>query len=183
MTETLISVDIEASGPIPGRYSMLSLGACPVENPADGFYVEIQPTSDEAVPEAIVVSGLDIARLRSEGVAPAEAMRRLSIWISRFDGPVFVGFNASFDWSFVNYYFVEYGPNGRNPFGIGALDIKAYAMGRLNTSWDETRSSRLAARLGEPDESTHHALEDARHQARLFRAIRSIPATQPFSSG
>jgi hypothetical protein len=34
-----------------------------------------------------------------------------------------------FDWAFVNHYFVEYGPDGRNPFGIGALDIKAYAMG------------------------------------------------------
>lgn len=173
MMESLISVDIEASGPIPGRYSMLSLGACLVDVPENDFYVEFQPVTDEIVPEAVAVSGLDIARLQSEGLAPAEAIRNLGSWVSRFERPVFVGFNASFDWAFVNHYFLEYGPDGRNPFGIGALDIKAYAMGRLNLSWDQTRSSRLATRLGQSNESTHHALEDARLQARLFRAIRS----------
>ena len=30
MPDTYISVDIEASGPVPGEYSMLSLGACVV---------------------------------------------------------------------------------------------------------------------------------------------------------
>jgi len=175
--ETLISVDIEASGPIPGRYSMLSIGACPVDNLDDGFYLEIQPTTDNFVPEAIAVSGLDLTRLRSEGIAPSEAMKRFTTWLGQFEHPVFVGFNASFDWSFVNFYFLEYSPERRNPFGIGALDIKAYAMGRLGTTWDETRSSRLAIRLGQMHDSSHHALEDARLQARLFRAISETKST------
>ena len=38
---------------------------------------------------------------------------------------VFVGLNAPFDWSFVNYYFHHY--LSRNPFGFTALDIKAEA--------------------------------------------------------
>lgn len=175
MTETLISVDIEAAGPIPGRYSMLSVGACLIDDPEDGFYIEMQPVNEHAVPEALAVSGLDLGRLRAEGIEPREAMRRFHDWAARYERPVFVGFNASFDWQFVNHYFVMYGPVGHNPFGTGALDIKAYAMGRLRTSWDETRSSRLAERLGETKESTHHALEDARFQARLFRWIQSIP--------
>jgi ribonuclease T len=53
MIETLISVDIEAAGPIPGRYSMLSIGACLIDDPEDGFYVEMQPVSDAVVPEAL----------------------------------------------------------------------------------------------------------------------------------
>jgi len=45
MTETLISVDIEAAGLIPGRYSMLSIGACLVDDLGDSFYVELQPVN------------------------------------------------------------------------------------------------------------------------------------------
>lgn len=171
----LISVDIEASGPIPGRYSMLSLGACVIDDPADAFYLEFQPVTDEVVPEAVETSGLDLAKLQSDGTPPCVAMAQLAEWLARFERPVFVGFNASFDWAFVNHYFIQYGPNGRNPFGIGALDIKAYAMGRLKTTWDDTRSSRLAARLELVNENTHHALEDARQQAVLFKAVSALP--------
>ncbi len=172
MMETLISVDIEAAGPIPGRYSMLSIGACLIDNAEDNFYVELQPVNDEAVPEALSVSGFDMDDLRAHGITPPEAMRRFGEWAARYERPILVGFNASFDWAFVNHYFVEYGVGGRNPFGIGALDIKAYAMGRFRSTWDDTRSSRLAARLGQKIEGTHHALEDARAQAAIFRLIR-----------
>lgn len=172
MTETLISVDIEAAGPIPGRYSLLSIGACLIDDPEDSFYVEMQPLNDAVVPEALSVSGFDLKHLRAQGVAPGDAMQRFGEWAARYDRPVFVGFNASFDWAFVNHYFIEYGPGGRNPFGIGALDIKAYAMGRFGSTWDDTRSSRLSMRLGLKHDATHHALNDARLQAAIFRAIR-----------
>ena len=174
MTETLISVDIEASGPIPGRYSMLSFGACLLDDPSEGFYVELQPTSNEYVPEAMAVSGLDLATLRSSGIAPRVAMGQIAEWVAKFERPLLLALNASFDWAFVNHYFIEYAPDGKNPFGMGAIDIKAYAMGRINTTWEETRSSRLSARVGVSNQSTHHALEDARLQARLFHAIRAL---------
>lgn len=44
--EEFISVDIEASGPIPGEYSMLSIGACQVDNIDNAFYVELRPISN-----------------------------------------------------------------------------------------------------------------------------------------
>lgn len=44
--------------------------------------------------------------------------------------PVFVGFNAGFDWSFVNWYFLRF--LGENPFGFAPLDIKSYYMGSAN---------------------------------------------------
>ena len=55
--------------------------------------------------------------------------------------PVFVGFNAPFDWAFVNFYFQQY--LGDNPFGIGAIDIKSYYMGMSGGTWEDTRSSRI----------------------------------------
>jgi hypothetical protein len=65
-----ISVGIEADGPIPGPYSLLSLGAAVAGvQDADGFtaadpeqrtfYRELRPISDEFVPEVLAVSGLD----------------------------------------------------------------------------------------------------------------------------
>ena len=59
-------------------------------------------------------------------------MADFAAWVERVtpEGslPVFVGFNAPFDWMFVNEYFHRH--LGRNPFGHVAVDIKAYAMGR-----------------------------------------------------
>jgi len=41
-----ISVDIEASGLTPGKYSMLSLGSCLVEDTSVNFYREIKPINN-----------------------------------------------------------------------------------------------------------------------------------------
>lgn len=88
------------------------------------------------------------------------------------DKVVFVGFNAPFDWSFVNYYFHRF--LGRNPFGFAALDIKAYYMGVTGCTWSDTRSSRIAAALRPRTHSDHTALHDALHQAELFRLARDL---------
>jgi hypothetical protein len=35
--EEFVSVDVETTGPIPGEYSLVSIGACLVGNPARTF--------------------------------------------------------------------------------------------------------------------------------------------------
>jgi len=170
VSEALISVDIEASGPIPGRYSMLSIGACPIDDLEDAFYLELQPISLDFLPAALEVSHLEMEQLRSNGTRPDAAMLAFADWLSRFESPIFVGFNAAFDWAFVNHYFIMYF-NGANPFGFAPLDIKAYAMGRLRSSWEETRSSSLTRRFGLDRSTSHQALNDARAQAQLLRTL------------
>ena len=168
--EHYISVDIEASGPIPGEYSMLSLGACVVGRPQQSFYMELKPDSPKHDPEALDVTGLNLDELTRVGLAPADAMKKLAAWITEIGGneakPILVGLNAPFDWSFVNYYFHKY--LGENPFGFTALDIKAYYMGVFNLEWKQTKSSHMVAELMPRSVSTHNALDDARHQAELF---------------
>lgn len=173
--ETYVSVDVEAAGPHPGRYSLLAIGACLVDRPSEGFYVELQPTTDDVVPEALAVSGLSMADLRRDGHPSGEAMAEFADWVERVtppgSKPVFVGLNAPFDWMFVNEYFHRH--LGRNPFGHVAIDIKAYAMGREGGSFADTSLARLAERYGGTPALTHHALDDARVQADLFARLRA----------
>jgi len=172
-TECYISVDVETSGPIPGDYSMLSLGACVVGNPNGGFYIEIRPLNDNAIPESLKVSGFEMARLSKTGESPEVAMAKLAAWAKNVAGDnklVFVGFNAGFDWSFVNWYFIHF--TGENPFGFAPLDVKSYYMGLIGCDWEDTKSSRIRPEFQPSKPGNHNALSDARAQAAMFVKMR-----------
>jgi hypothetical protein len=83
--------------------------------------------------------------------------------------PVFVAFNAPFDWMYVDFYFHRY--LGHNPFGYKGLDIKAYFMGLQGVSWAETSHGIIGRRYSEKTGLTHHALRDAIDEAELFEAM------------
>ncbi|KHK66611.1 3'-5' exonuclease [Pseudomonas frederiksbergensis] len=168
--ELYVSVDVETSGPVPGIYSLLSIGACVVSEPAQSIYLELQPDGLQHDPEAVAVTGLALTKLENEGLAPQTAMLKLEQWLNQLCSAdqkvVFVGLNAPFDWSFINYYFHKY--SGGNPFGFTALDMKAYYMGVTGCRWKETKSSQMTARLKPQSAPSHNALDDARFQAELF---------------
>lgn len=173
--EIFISVDVETSGPIPGEYSLLSIGACSVFESDKTFQCELQPDSPKHDPEALAVTGLSITHLEMHGMPPELAMQQFEGWLescraNKEQKLFFVGFNAAFDWSFINYYFHKY--LGRNPFGFVALDIKALYMGATGAAWSETKSSKMDAVLKPQRKGTHDALADALYQAELFRLIR-----------
>lgn len=174
--EAFISVDIEAAGPIPAQYSMLSLGACLVEDHDQAFYVELRPINENADSKALAVSGFSLSALRESGVAPDAALPKFRDWIKKVADrrvPVFVGFNAGFDWSFVNWYFHKY--LGENPFGFAPLDIKAYYMGMSGCPWSETKSSRIPREYQPQPHEAHNALNDAKAQAELFLKLLGTP--------
>ena len=180
--ECFISVDVETSGPIPEGYSLLSIGACAValnqsSSTPNAFYCTLKPLeSAKSDPTALQVSGLSLSDLAQTGEEPVDAMKSFEQWIKETTGqatPIFVGFNASFDWSFINYYFYRF--LGRNPFGFSALDIKSLYMGATGCSWADTRSSRVTKMLGiSHDKMAHQALEDAQAQAELFISVRQL---------
>ena len=180
-----ISIDVEASGPLPPEYDLLSVGAVRVARGADGawaadedgFYVELKPRSGREDPGAMAVHGLDPAVLRRDGAAPAEAARALADWVREVTGPdepaIFVGYCANFDWTYVNELFHHAGID--NPFGYKALDIRSVAHGVFSdVAWEELTQETILPRLdlaplGEDD--AHHALADAQHQARMLIAL------------
>ncbi|MEO8093734.1 MAG: hypothetical protein ABI632_02250, partial [Pseudolysinimonas sp.] len=79
--ETFISVDVETAGPTPADYSMLSIGACLVDDPESGFYVELKPLTDAVVESSLAVSGLSMETLAAEGLTAQDAMRQFEDWI------------------------------------------------------------------------------------------------------
>jgi ribonuclease T len=178
--EGYVSVDVEAAGPNPSQYSLLSIGACLVSNPQRTFYVELQPVNDNFTPEALSVSHLSLEELAKHGLPPVEAMARFEAWlaaqVSPDRQPVFVAFNAPFDWMFVNDYFHRF--LGRNPFGHAALDLKAFYMGLTGVHWSETAMRYVAARYLGNRKLTHHALRDAQDQAELFQKMLAEAATR-----
>jgi ribonuclease T len=171
--ECYIVVDVEASGPSPSEYALLSIGACTLEEGGQTFYAELQPDRRVFVSEAMLVNGLSLDRLTAEGMPPAEAMQAFADWVTQVvppkARPIFVAFNAPFDWMFVNDYFHRY--LGHNPFGHSALDIKAYYMGMHAVKWSETSHAQVGNRYTVKQDRTHHALDDAIDEAEILRLM------------
>ena len=145
------SVDIEADGPIPGPYSMVSLGAC-VAGTYDGatftahpperhtFYAELRPISDQWVPEALAVSGFSRER-RSTAWTPRPGWSDFVAWVEEMCAEhgrghaVFAAYPLGFDWLFTYWYLMAYA--GRSPFSHGRhIDMKT-----LFTANQERRST------------------------------------------
>lgn len=176
--ECFISVDVETAGPIPGDYSLLSIGACLVEDDQQVFECILKPITMHADPKALEVSGFSLDQLQRDGLKPEEAMSKFAAWVANVSNgrvPVFVGLNAGFDWSFVNYYLHRY-HNG-NPFGFAPLDIKALFMGATGCNWRDTRSSNIVKVIHPKLSGNHNALDDAMAQAEMFRLIRGLKST------
>jgi ribonuclease T len=171
--DALISVDIEAAGPIPSQYALLSIGACTLTQPRRTFYVELIPDRDESEPGAEMVHGLDLETLRREGLPPAEAMQKFASWLEEVlpagRSPIMLAFNAPFDWMFIHDYFIRY--LGRNPFGHSAVDIKAVYLGASGKSWQETSGENLHRLYHDGKTLSHNALQDALDQSIIFEAI------------
>ncbi|HFE9905206.1 TPA: hypothetical protein ACGA4X_000071 [Acinetobacter baumannii] len=107
--EFYISFDIETSGPIPGEFNLLSIGACIVSNPAISIYLELKPISSKHDLEVIAVTGLNLEKLEVDGLDLLMAIVNFKKWIKSScppdQEPIFMGLNSLFNWSFIHYYF------------------------------------------------------------------------------
>jgi DNA polymerase III epsilon subunit-like protein len=173
--ELYVAADVEADGPIPGPYSMISLGLAVVGRPGLTFYTELRPISDDFVPEALAVSGLDRDRLLREAPPAAEAMAAAASWVEglrRIGRPVFLAAPAVWDGMFVHWYFIRF--TGRSPFGAtgSGVDLRSYWMGLTGSEWVQTHKGKIKYALGLHDvPHTHHAGEDAAELAQVFDAV------------
>ncbi|MFU8853053.1 exonuclease [Micromonospora sp. SL1-18] len=175
LPELYIAADVEADGPIPGPYSMISLGMAVVGRPELTFYTELRPISDDFVPAALAVSGLDRDRLLREAPSAENAMTAAARWINglrELGRPVFLAGPAVWDGMFVHWYFVRFA--GHSPFSAtgAGIDLRSYWMGLTGCEWSASRKGSIKHRLCLTDlPHTHHAGEDAAELAKVFEAV------------
>jgi len=172
--EVYVSTDVETDGPIPGPYSMLSIGSVALR--ADKTQVSTFSANLETLPGATQdTRTMDWWQRFPEAwqtsrqalQAPGDAMQAYLSWLESLPGKlVFVGWPASWDFMWVYWYLVRY--TGKSPFGHSALDIRSYAMAvRRSTFW-RTGKTYLPKRWFDDLPHTHVALDDAWEQGALF---------------
>ncbi|GAB4140293.1 MAG: hypothetical protein Fur0037_06760 [Planctomycetota bacterium] len=178
MGEIFVSTDVEANGPIPGAYSMLSLASVALRH--DGAELGRFAANLEELPGAgrhpdtmAWWKGFPEAwaACRADPEEPSAVMQRYAAWLDALPGPaVFVGYPATWDFGFVYWYLIRF--VGRSPFGHSALDVKTLAMSLLGLPF------RSAVKRNFPDgwkddglPHTHVAMDDALEQGRMFLAM------------
>ncbi len=167
---SLFVVDVEADGPAPGLYSMVSFGVVHIPDGrrlGEEFYAELAPINEHYVPEALAVSGF--TRAQHEAFeSPEHAMANFARWLAQTNGGAsrasFVSDNPAFDFAFMNYYLWRY--LGTNPFGHSARRIGDFHAGLQRNfyarqDWRKLRRTR----------HSHNALDDARGNAEALVAL------------
>lgn len=162
---TYFMVDVEADGPIPGDYSMISFAAIVVESSLDKtFYAQLKPISDHWIPEALNLSGLTREQtLTFEN--PQAVMENFTKWIKNESKgrPFFISDNNGFDWQFMNWYFHHF--CGANPFGHTSINLGSLYKGLVKDMFVNFKHLRKT-------EHTHHALDDVRGNAEALLEMK-----------
>lgn len=157
---SLFVIDVEADGPCPGLYSMVSFGAVKVGTYLKTtFYGQTAPISNNYIPEALAVSNTS----RTEHNLypdPIVTMNEFKKWINynTIGKPVFISDNPAFDWQFINYYFHRY--SNENPFGFSARRIGDFYAG-LTNNWNNANDWKKLRKTAH----THNPVDDAKGNA------------------
>lgn len=163
-----IIVDVEADGPAPGLYSMVSFGAVILsEDLNKTFYGQCCPLEDAGMPynpEALAVSGHSREEVLTFPGAEI-TMQHFASWIAQNSKgrPIFWADNNGFDWQYINYYFHRF--YGSNPFGFSSQNINSLYKGI-------TRDLFVSFKHLRKTKHTHHPVDDAKGNAEALLAMR-----------
>lgn len=161
-----ISVDIEADGPVPHLYSMVSFGAVLIDDEGKfdkTFFAKIKPISEKWIPESLAISGYS----REDTLyfeEPVIVMQRFANWIKQHNigRAIFIADNNGFDWQFINYYFHAY--TGNNPFGFSSTNLGSIYKGLVKDSFKNFKHLRKTRH-------SHNPVDDATGNAEAFYTI------------
>lgn len=179
--EILISVDGEFTGPIPGSYSMIALGAVAysTEGRRLGRFRKNLTELPGSMRDAVTMAWWakhpkaweDATRDPEDYV---RVMKQFGGWVNDFEGrPKLIGWPLPVDFMFIYWYYVNF--VGQIPsFGYDGIDIKSVAMmkfGRQKLA-DVSRED-VQRRVGLPaGKFSHDPVDDAERQGALYFALR-----------
>ena len=142
---SLVFVDVEASGPCPGRGELTEFGAV-MHKTKETFYGDLRNKTPWGI---------------------AFVFDCFNEWLeTNCDSrPIFVSDNPAFDWQWINYYFHHY--MGKNPFGWSGRRIGDYFAGlqgdfRKSCSWKKLRVTK----------HDHNPVNDAMGNVEAFDAMQ-----------
>lgn len=177
-----VIVDIEADGPTPGMYSMLSIGAVAttVDVEVAQFYRKILPL-DNAKQNPNTMNWWKTqpegwSEVTKDAKSPELVMKEFDEWLSALGkNPVFVAHPIAFDYTFVSWYLYKF--VGKNRFtdhtdDPKTLDLKSYISAKYRKTIDGSAVNKLSDELlsGSPEHS-HKAIDDAIGYAAVLRNI------------
>jgi hypothetical protein len=162
-----VMVDVEADGPIPGDYSMVSFGAVIVELQLDRtFYGKLKPVSEKFIPEALAVSGFTREEtLRFDD--PQAVTESFKQWLAEMckGRLMFISDNNGFDWQFINWYFHHF--TGSNPFGFSSTSLGSLYKGFQKDTFVNFKHLRKT-------KHTHNPVDDARGNAEALLKMKEM---------
>lgn len=152
-------LDVKATGPAPGLYSMYEFCLMRVDkNMDDYFHAKMSP-----LPNAkFDASAMRICNYTEQELCnftpPSKEMLYCMNWVADIVGdaiPRIISDNPAFDWQFFNYYCHAY--LKKNPFGYSARRIGDFYAGlkkdfRKDTEWKRFRKTK----------HTHNPVDDCR---------------------
>jgi DNA polymerase III alpha subunit (gram-positive type) len=177
-----IVVDIEGDGPVPGQFSMLSLGAVATtkDNEISSFYRRLQPlesaSQDPRTMEWWKFHPEAWKEVTTDMQSPEQAMKEFKDWIISLEKqPVFVAQPTGYDYAYVSWYLWEF--TNSNPFtdqdgASQTLDLASYISGKFNLEINKSTRRQLPDWMKEGmPEYVHNAVEDARGFSFILRNI------------
>lgn len=180
--EIYVVVDIEADGPVPGLFSMLSIAAVATnaEENVSEFYQTVQPL-DEASQDPDTMQwwqGQPEAwkEVTTNPQNPEMVMKDFVVWVKNLGATaIFVAHAVALDYTFVSWYLQKFA--GEDPFRneknvTRTLDIRSFIAGKFGLTLNLAHRKNLPSKLteGMPDHS-HKAIDDARGYAVMLRNI------------
>jgi hypothetical protein len=194
LPELYVSVDIEADGPCPGLFSMLSFGmaAFTVEKRLVGTFSRNLRVLDGARSDERTMAwwatpqNADAYRKSRENLEyPRAAMMDARAWLEtmkRHGRPVLCGAPSGFDFTFIYYYFQR--ELGESPVGFASLDLRSYAAAVLRRQYRQVGKKSFPPEWIDEDlPHTHVALDDAIEQGCiLINMLRANLGLEPIST-
>lgn len=181
--QCIVSIDVEVNGPIPGPYSMLSLGAVafgPRGQEVDRWYQKLRrlERSGESAETMTWWRGFP-AEYDEATRAPVDAptaIREFVGWAKTLPGSVVLAASpAAFDGMFVNWYASAIGgfEFDELPWKHRVLDIRTIAADRLKCPYHEAHGYKVrkAYGLGDFAGTKHIAIDDAFNSGQELMAL------------
>lgn len=177
MSETYVSLDIESTGPVPGLYSMIALGAAAFSQSGQelGCWTANLQELEGAGRHPDTMAWWQTRPREWEQATrdqedPATAMAAFSKWVQKLPGKkIAAAWPAAFDFAFVNYYCHRF--TGGNPLGFACLDIRSLAMGVTRSQgYYDLKQTEIQQmwQVAKQGLNAHVALDDAIEQGRLL---------------